>query len=208
MTRFSGPIRASFAAALLGLSAPALLTGCTKAMTFPMASSTPSYNESPIQQTAGQFRPVVFVSNVQDNRPDFVAGSVGSTKFTSDQELRAYIRGELEGQLSSQGVPLAKSQTDAQSQSHSIRQVVTSVRSTDFGAASGLTHKTVAGINLLIQVNDESGRPVFAQTYFGSADKYPVLSTAKQSGELMARAVRQATDKAMRDSSFRAAIGL
>lgn len=208
MTRIVGPFRASVAVALSGIAVPALLTGCMKTMTFPSASIAPSFNESPIQQAAGQFRPVVFVSEVHDNRPDLVAGAIGGVKFTSDHEMRSYVKKEVEGQISSQGVPLAMSQTDAQSQSHSYREVAVSIRSADFGAASGLTHKTLAGINLLVQVNDETGRPVFAQTYFGSAEKYPTWSTAKQSGELMAAAVSQATRKALSDTNFRTAIGL
>lgn len=208
MTRLVGPLRGNLAVALLGVSIPAFLTGCTKSMTFPTASVAPTYNTPPIHLTNGQFQPVVFVSDVQDNRPDSVAGALGGIKFTSGQGLKSYIQQELEGQLSNQGAPLVMSQLDAQDKSHSYREIATSIRSADFGAASGLTHKTVAGINLLIQVNDESGRPVFAQTYFGSADKFPMLSTAKQSGELMAQAVHQATEKAMRDASFRAAIGL
>lgn len=208
MTRYFGPFRASFAAALLGIAFPVLMTGCTKVMTFPSASVTPTYNESPIQQTAGQFRPVVFVDQISDSRVDSIAGTVGNVAFEAGGEFRQFIKSDLEGKLSSAGVPLARSRSDAQSQSHSNRQVVTSIRRTNYGAATALLHKTVAGINLLIQVNDENGRPVFAETYFGSAGKSLVMSSSKQSGELMAQAIRQATDKAMRDSNFRAAIGL
>jgi hypothetical protein len=208
MTRFSGPFRARLAVALLGMSIPVVMTGCTKAMTFPSASVTPSYNESPIQQTSGQFRPAVVVAPVRDNRPNSVAGSVGNVTFEASDEFRQFVKDELEGRLSSAGAPLARSQADAQAHSNATRQVVASIRSTSYGAATALLHKTVAGINLLIQVSDENGRPVFAQTYFGSAQKYPVMSSSKQSGNMMAQAIRQATDKALRDPEFRAAIGL
>lgn len=208
MTRFFGPLRASSAAALLGIAIPVLMTGCTKSMMFPSAAVMPSYNDSPIQQTAGQFRPIVFMAEVGDNRANSVTGSVGNVTFEASGEFRQFIKSDLEGRLSTVGVPLARSRSDAQSQSNVNRQVVASIRSTSYGAATALLHKTVAGINLLVKVVDENGRPVFAQTYFGSASKYPALASAKQSGEMMAKAVRQATDKAMRDSEFRAAIGL
>jgi hypothetical protein len=208
MTRLNGPFRASFAATLLGLSIPILMTGCTKSMTFPTASIAPSYNESPIQLTAGQFRPVVVISEVQDNRPDSFVGSSGNTTFKSDHEFRQFVKRELEGLLSNDGVPLARSIADAQSQSHSNRQVTASIRSASYGGASSLFHRTVAGVNLLIQVSDENGQPVFAQTYFGTSEKYPAMPNSRQSGELMAEAVRQATGKALRDSNFRAAVGL
>lgn len=208
MTRFNGPVRASYVAALVTFSASAFLTGCTTSMTFPTASAVPSYNESPIQLTSGQFRPAVVVSEVRDTRSDSVAGAVGTVKFKSDHQLRSFVKNELEGRLSVEGVALARSQADAQAQSHAVRDIVVSIRSTAYGGASMLTHRTVAGINILIQVNDENGQPVFAKSYFGSADKYPVLTTSKQSGELMANAVHQATEKAVRDSSFRASIGL
>ena len=78
MTRLFGPFLASFAAALLGISTLVLMTGCTKSMTFPSASVMSSYNDSPIQQTAGQFRPIVFVAEVGDKRANSVAGSVGN----------------------------------------------------------------------------------------------------------------------------------
>jgi hypothetical protein len=208
MSRYSGPFRASFAAALLGVAVPVLMTGCTKVMTFPSASVTPTYNESSIQQTAGQFRPVVVVADVRDGRMDSIAGAVGTVSFEAGEEFRQFIKHDLEGRLSSEGVPLARSRADAQSQSNLNRHVVTSIRTTSYGGATALLHKTVAGINLLIQVNDESGRPVFAGTYFGSAQKYPAMSSSKQSGQMMAQAIRQATDKAMSDSEFRAAIGL
>jgi predicted secreted protein len=177
-------------------------------MMFPSAAVMPSYNDSPIQQTAGQFRPIVFMAEVGDNRANSVTGSVGNVTFEASGEFRQFIKSDLEGRLSTVGVPLARSRSDAQSQSNVNRQVVASIRSTSYGAATALLHKTVAGINLLVKVVDENGRPVFAQTYFGSASKYPALASAKQSGEMMAKAVRQATDKAMRDSEFRAAIGL
>lgn len=208
MTRFFGPLRASSAAALVGIAIPVLMTGCTKSMTFPTASVMPSYNDSPIQQTAGQFRPIVFVAEVGDNRPTSVAGAVGTVTFEASGEFRQFIKSDLEGRLSSAGVPLARSRSDAQAQSNVNRQVVASIRSTSYGGATALLHKTVAGINLLVKVVDENGRPVFAQTYFGSASKYPAMASSKQSGEMMAQAIRQATDKAMRDSEFRAAIGL
>jgi len=208
MTRLFGPFLASFAAALLGISTLVLMTGCTKSMTFPSASVMSSYNDSPIQQTAGQFRPIVFVAEVGDKRANSVAGSVGNVTFEASGEFRRFIKSELEGRLSTAGAPLARSRFDAQSQSNVNRQVVVSIRSTSYGAATALLHKTVAGINLLVQVVDENGRPVFAQTYFGSAEKYPAMSTSKQSGEIMAQAIRQATGKAMADSEFRAAVGL
>ena len=208
MTRYFGPFRASFAATLLGLSIPVLMTGCTKSMTFPSASVMPNYNESPIQLTAGQFRPVVVVAEVQDNRADSVVGSSGNVKFTSNQEIRQFVKREVEGQLSNDGVPLARSIADAQSQSHSNRRVTASIRSASYGGASSLFHRTAAGVNLLIKVSDENGQPVFAETYFGTAEKYPAMANSTQSGELMAEAVRQATGKALRDSNFRAAVGL
>jgi hypothetical protein len=208
MTRFFGPLRVSNAALLCSVAIPIFMTGCVKSMVFPSASVMPSYNESPIQLTAGQFRPVVLVSEIRDTRSDAVAGAVGTIRFKSDHQLRGFIKNELEGRLSAEGVALARSQEEAQNQSHSVRDIVVSIRSTAYGGASMLTHKTVAGISILIQVNDENGQPVFAKSYFGSADKYPVLLTKKHSGELMASAVRQAVEKAVRESSFRATIGL
>jgi hypothetical protein len=207
MTRFNGPFRASFAAALLGFSASALLTGCTTAMTFPTASISPSYNESPIQLTAGQFRPLVFVSEVQDNRQSRVAGAVGGTTFTSGQGLHQFVHREFEGQLSSGGVPLGRSKSDAESQSNSHREIAIQIRSASYGAATAV-HKTVGGVNLLVTVKDESGRPVFAQTYFGTSSPRRVWSSAERSGEVMSQAVREAVTKAVRDGKFRAAVGL
>ena len=208
MTRLNGPFRASFAATVLGLSIPVLMTGCSTAMTFPTASVAPSYNESPIQLTAGEFRPVVFVAQVIDDRPSQVAGAVGSTTFTSGQELHRFIHQELEGQLSSGGVPLGRSKSEAESQSNSHREVSVRIRSVNYGAATSLLHKTVAGINLLVTVKDESGRPVFAQTYFGSSTPGRVWSTAERSGDLMSKAVQEAVTKALRDGNFRASVGL
>jgi len=161
-----------------------------------------------LADSADGFRPIVFVAEVRDNRPNSVAGAVGNVTFEASGEFRQFIKSDLEGRLSSAGVPLARSRSDAQAQSNVNRQVVTSIRSTSYGGATALLHKTVAGINLLVKVVDENGRPVFAQTYFGSASKYPALASAKQSGDMMAQAIRQATDKAMRDSEFKAAIGL
>ena len=207
MTRLNGPFRASFAATVLGLSIPVLMTGCSKSMTFPTASIAPSYNESPIQLTAGQFRPVVFVAQVIDDRPSQVAGAVGSTTFTSGQELHRFIHQELEGQLSSGGVPLGRSKSEAESQSNSHREVSVRIRSVNYGAATA-AHKTVGGVNLLVTVKDESGRPVFAQTYFGASSPRRVWSTAERSGEVMSQAVREAVTKAVRDGKFRAAVGL
>lgn len=208
MTRFFGPFRVCHAAVLLSVTISALVTGCTKPMTFPSASIVPTYNESPIQLTAGQFRPAVFVDQVQDNRPSSEVGSVGNVTFESTGDIQWFVKRELEGRLSGEGVPLALTLKDAQSQSHSYRRVVVSIRSANYGAATALLHRTVAGINLLVQVNDESGRTVFAQTYFGTAEKHPVRATSKRSGEIMAQAVQAATDKALRDLSFRAAVGL
>ncbi|NQV26240.1 MAG: hypothetical protein HQ518_17945 [Rhodopirellula sp.] len=208
MTRFFGPFRASFAAALLGLSIPVLVTGCTKSMTFPLTSATPSYNESPIQLTAGQFRPVVFVSQVMDDRQSNIAGAVGSVTFQSGQGLHQFVHQELEGQLSSGGVPLSRSEADARSQSNSTREVVARIRSVNYGGATSLLHKTVAGVNLLISVSDESGRPVFAQTYFGQSSRGRALATSENGGELMAQAVQEAVAKAVRDTKFRASVGL
>lgn len=207
MTRLFGSFRANLAAALLGLAAPALLTGCTKAMTFSSTSVVPTYNESAIQLTDGQFKPVVFVSEVRDDRPSGVAGTVGSTTFTSGQGLHQFVHREIEGQLSSDGVPLGRSKSAAESQSNSFREVAVRIRSVSYGGATAL-HKTVAGVNLLVTVNDESGRPVFAQTYFGSSEPGRVWSTAERSGELMSQAVQGAVTKAVRDSRFRAAVGL
>lgn len=208
MKRLIGPLHPRVATALVVLSAPALLTGCAKTMTFPQPSAAVSYNQSEIQLTSGQFTAVVVVSDVQDSRPDQNAGSLAGVPFEAGQELRQFIRGELEGRLSTLGVPLAATTADAQGQSHLIRQVELNVRSTSFGGASSVFHKAVAGVNILVRVNDETGRPVFAQTYFGSADKYPTFGTAKQSGQLMADAVIQAVAKATQDRDFRAAIGL
>lgn len=208
MTRFYGPFRAIFMASILGACLPALLTGCTTAMTFPSALATPEYVDAPIQLTDGQFRPVVYVSHVVDDRPTSVAGAVGSTTFTSGQELHQFIHREMEGQLSSDGVPLGRSEADAQSQSNSYREIVVRIRSVSYGAATSLLHKTVAGINLLVTVNDEDGRPVFAQTCFGSSTPGRVWSTAERSGELMSRAVQDAVTKAVRDEKFRSAVGL
>lgn len=208
MTRFYGPYRALFMASILGVCLPAFLTGCTTAMTFPSVSAVPEYVDSPIQLTDGQFRPVVYVSHVVDDRPTSVAGAVGSTTFTSGQELHQFIHREVEGQLSSCGVPLGRSEADAQSQSNSYREVVVRIRSVSYGAATSLLHKTIAGINLLVTVNDEDGRPVFAQTYFGSSTPGRVWSTAERSGELMSRAVQDAVTKAVRDEKLRSAVGL
>lgn len=207
MTRFFGPLRVSSTAALLGIAIPILMMGCTTSMTFPTASISPSYNESPIQLTAGQFRPVVFVSEVQDNRQSRVAGAVGSTTFTSGQGLHQFIHREFEGQLSSGGVPVGRSKSDAESQSNSYREIAVQIRSANYGAATA-AHKTVGGVNLLVTVNDEGGRPVFAQTYFGSSSPRRVWSTAERSGEVMSQAVREAVTKAIRDGKFRAAVGL
>ena len=148
------------------------------------------------------------MSHVVDDRPTSVAGAVGSTTFTSGQELHQFIHREVEGQLSSGGVPLGRSEADAQSQSNSYREVVVRIRSVSYGAATSLLHKTIAGINLLVTVNDEDGRPVFAQTYFGSSTPGRVWSTAERSGELMSRAVQDAVTKAVRDEKFRSAVGL
>lgn len=208
MTRFFGSFRASLATAILGLIGAASLTGCTTAMTFPTASVAPSYNESPIQLTAGEFRPVVFVSQVIDDRPSEVAGAVGSTTFTSGQQLHQFIHRELEGQLSSGGVPLGRSKSEAESQSNSYREVSVRIRSVNYGAATSLLHKTIAGINLLVTVKDEAGRPVFAQTYFGASTPGRVWSTAERSGDLMSKAVQEAVTKAVRDGKFRSAVGL
>ena len=150
----------------------------------------------------------MFVSQVLDDRPSGVAGSVGSTTFTAGQGLHQFVHRELEGQLGSGGVPLGRSKSDAVSQSNSHREVVVRIRSVSYGAATSLLHKTVAGINLMVTVNDENGRPVFAQTYFGSSEPGRVWSTAERSGELMSKAVQQAVTRAVRDGKFRAAVGL
>ena len=135
-------------------------------------------------------------------------GAYGGVTFRSGRELHQFVHRELEGQLSSDGVPLGRSQVDAQSQSNSTREVVVRIRSVSYGGATSLLHKTVGGINLLISVNDENGRPVFAQTYFGSSFHGRALPTSENGGELMSKAVQEAVTKAVRDAKFRAAVGL
>lgn len=208
MPRLSGALKSGLFTVLVGMSVPLMLTGCKHSMIFPSAATTATYNDGPIQQVSGEFRPVIFVSSVQDDRPETKAGKVGSTTFDSAEGIQPFIKSELEGYLSSNGATLARSREDAQSQSHSNREVVIHIRSASYGGATQLLHKTVAGINLLIRINDETGRSVFSETYFGSADKYPAFANAEQSGGLMAVAVRQAMDKALRDTNLRAALGL
>jgi len=182
------------------------LTGCSSTMQFPMTSSTVSYQQSPVQLTSGRVIPLVVVENVQDSRASKEAGTVSGSTFKAGDAFNDYIRIKLENELGSAGASLSPSVSDAQSKAQAIRRVAVTIRQSNYGGAS-VFYRTVAATNLLIEVFDESGQRVFAQTYFGSVEKRPVSPTGKASGQLMSQAVDMAISKAVQDRELRSVLG-
>ena len=182
------------------------LTGCSTTMELPATSSNVSYQETPIQLTSGQTVPLVVVEQVRDSRASQDAGTVAGGTFNAGESYKNYIHTRFENELGLAGARLSPSVSDAQSKSQSIRRVAVTIRQTNYGGAS-MFYRTVAATNLLVEVFDESGQRVFAQTYFGNVEKKPVVSTAKQSGELMSQAVNQAISRAIQDRELRSVLG-
>ncbi|MHC4880513.1 MAG: YajG family lipoprotein [Planctomycetota bacterium] len=182
------------------------LTGCSTTMEFPLISSNVSYQESPIQLTSGQVVPLVVVEQVRDSRATREAGAVAVSKFEAGESFSDFIRVKLQNELGAAGASLSPSLSDAQSKSQAIRRVAVTIRQANYGGASML-YRTVAATNLLVEVFDETGQRIFAQTYFGSIEKRPVMPTAKKSGELMSQAVDQALSKAIQDRELRSVLG-
>ncbi|MBI1310562.1 hypothetical protein GC176_04575 [bacterium] len=182
------------------------VAGCSVGMQFPQTVSTVSYRNSPIQQTSGRLAPLVVVDNVRDNRGSKTVGSVAFSSFDADSSLSDYIRTRFENEVSSSGASLARNLSDAQAGAQNVRRVSLAIRQTNYGGAN-MFYRTVAAINLLVEVYDESGTRIFAQTYAGSAEKRPVLPSGKESGKLMSDAVDQAIARAMNDGNLRSVLG-